>query len=80
MVSKTTEWKAIARKLQISQTTIDFIATDKDNSKDCFVEVLERWRKECKRPYTWEEIVSVLKSPSVNEISLAQQLSSKYCK
>ncbi len=79
VVPNTTEWKAIARKLKISPTIINFIAQDMNSSKDRFVKVLEQWRRECRYPFTWNTMVSVLKSSSVNEVRLAEHLYRKYC-
>ena len=43
-------------------------------------EVLSYWISECTDvPVTWESLITVLKSPSVDENVLAERMHSKYC-
>ena len=43
-------------------------------------EMLKHWLQTAVKPYpTWEAVVTALRSPSVNESYLAQQLESKHC-
>ena len=43
-------------------------------------EVLKHWLKiAVDPPPAWEAVVSVLRSPSVNEMNVAAQLEAKYC-
>lgn len=45
-----------------------------------FSEVIERWlRGNTEVPVSWESVVKALKSPSVGEKGLADQLHKKYC-
>ena len=43
-------------------------------------EILEHWLQTAVKPCsTWEAVVTALRSPSVNERYLAEQLESKHC-
>ena len=47
---------------------------------DSFCEMLKHWLKTAvDPPPTWEAVVTALRSPAVNEKSVAAQLEAKYC-
>ena len=42
--------------------------------KECFNKVFSTWKRNGSPPYTWETVIDVLESPSVNEKELAQSI------
>ena len=46
---------------------------------DQFIVVLKEWKQSESLPYTWKTLISVLKSASVGEIALAEQLENDFC-
>ena len=55
------------------------IERDEVKSFDRFMAVLEQWKQSASLPYTWESIVTVLKSASVDEPILAAELAKDFC-
>lgn len=73
------KWELIAVNLDIDTTEIGRI--ERSNSKDvqaCLREVFDVWHRQRKHPFSWETIVEVLDSPSVQEHHLAQILREMY--
>ena len=80
VATKTNKWEMIALHLDIDQVFIERIDRQKrgDNIQDCFFEVFAKWKKQLKRPFTWSVIIDALRSPSVGETALANDLENKY--
>ena len=58
-------------------STIRTIETEKrGNLQQCFAEVFDHWQRNPtpQRPFCWDTVVKVLKSPAVNEPELANNL------
>lgn len=72
------KWYDIGLELLIPPDTLDTIQSDKnDKSSLCLREML----KICldKKP-TWKMLIDALRTPAVNDQSLADDLTQKYCK
>ena len=73
------KWKEIAIQLEINRGERRAIEKDEDKAFDRFVAVLEQWKESASQPYTWKTIVTVLKSASVSELRLAEELEEDFC-
>ena len=73
------KWKKVAIQLDLSRSERKAIGKDEDKSFDCFIAVLEQWKQTANLPYTWKTIVTVLKSASVDEARLAEELEKDFC-
>ena len=81
VATKTNEWEMIALHLDIDQVSIECIDRQEcGNIKRCFYKIFEKWQKQQKPPFRWEEVIDALISPSVDEKALAKQLKEKYLK
>ena len=79
VATKTNKWEMIALHLDIDQVFIERIDRQKRGDiQDCFFEVFAKWKKQLKRPFTWSVIIEALRSPSVGETALANDLEKKY--
>ena len=66
--------------MDIPHTTLDCFKQNYSDQSDLIREVLKCWLKTVvDPPPSWEAVVTALRSPSVNEKSIAAQLESKYC-
>ena len=53
------------------------------NAEDIFTDVFEYWRENqagLKYPVTWESVVKILRTRTVDEGRLADEIEEKYCK
>ena len=73
------KWNQVAIQLQLSTGERKAIEKDKMESSERFMCVLEHWERSCTLPYTWETLIAVLKSASVGEQELADQLHRDFC-
>ena len=73
------QWKKVAVQLELTRGEIKAIQKDEDESFDQFMAVMYQWKQSLHRPFTWATLVSALKSPSVYEIRLANELHRKFC-
>ena len=76
------KWQAMAIELDLPMSTIRSIEAEKHvNLQRCFAEVFDHWQKNPtpQRPFCWDTIVKVLKSPSINEPVLARNISQQFC-
>ena len=73
------KWKLVAIQLELSMSEIKTIRCDEDDCFDRFMAVFDRWRRSSCKPYVWKTLVTALKSASVNEIKLADELQGEFC-
>ena len=70
--------------MNLSATALDEIhnqnAGKTESSKLSFEQVFIKWERLKTSPYTWENMISILRSPAVGEVALADGLSAKYVK
>ena len=76
-----TSWYNIGLELDIPHIELDSFQQNYSNQLDLMREVLKYWLKTAvDPPPTWEVLLTALRSPLVNEKSIAAQLELKYCK
>ena len=68
------KWNQVAIQLKLDRGVRNRIENDVKGCLNQFIAVLEEWSRLQSRPYTWQTLISVLKSASVGEIALAEQL------
>ena len=73
------KWSQVAIQLELSTGERKAIEKDKTESFERFMAVLEHWERSCSLPYSWETLITALKSASVSEQNLAEQLHRDYC-
>ena len=79
-LSSSTEWYNIGLRLKVPVAKLDGIGSEFSNPGKCLREVLKEWLKGAAgaRP-SWEVLVETLRSQTVGETQLADQLEAKYC-
>ena len=73
------KWNQVAIQLQLSTGERKAIEKDNTESSERFMAVLEHWERSCDLPYTWETLITALKSAFVGEQRLAEQLHRNFC-
>ena len=73
------KWKQVAIQLELDRGVRKAIEKDEKECFDQFTAVLEEWKQSESRPYTWQTLISLLKSASVGEKTLAEQLERDFC-
>ena len=76
------KWQDMGIELDLPMSTITTIEREtQGNLRLCFAKVFDHWQKNPtpQRPFCWDTIVKVLKSPSVNEPVLARKILQQYC-
>ena len=76
------KWEAMAIELDLPMATITTIERERQgNLLICFAKVFDHWQKNPtpQRPFCWETVVKVLKSPTINEPVLARNISQQFC-
>ena len=73
------KWIQVAIQLGLSMSKIKAIYRDEINSFYRFMAVFDCWQRSSCEPYTWETLVNALRSRSVDEIKLADELDHEFC-
>ena len=76
------KWEDVAIELDLPMATITTIERERHgNLRHCFAKVFDHWQKNPtpQRPFCWNTVVKVLRSPSVNEPVLARNISQQFC-
>ncbi|CAI8033498.1 hypothetical protein GBAR_LOCUS18884, partial [Geodia barretti] len=73
------KWKPVAIQLELSKGERKAIEKDEDECFDRFMAVLEQWKQSASQPHTWKTLITALKSASVDEQCLAEQLDRDFC-
>ena len=73
------KWMQVAFQLELSRAEIKAIKKDEDDSFERFMAVLDHWKQSTSQPFTWEALITALKSTSVNEFRLAEKLQQDFC-
>ena len=60
-------------------SAIKAIRKDEDNTFTRFMAVFDDWKRSSCKPYTWKTLVNALRSRSVGEIRLADELDREFC-
>ena len=79
-LSSSTKWYKIGLRLDVPVDKLDGIRREFSDQEDCLCEMLKEWLKGAAgtRP-TWHVLVEALRSQTVGETQLADQLEMKYC-
>ena len=76
------KWQAMAIELDLPMASITTIEREtQGNLLICFAKVFDHWQKNPtpQRPFCWDTVVKVLKSPTINEPVLARNISQQFC-
>ena len=68
----------VAIQLEIGMGAIDAVRGDNRKCFQQFMAILDIWERSSSPPFTWNTLVTVLKSPSVNENALARELERQF--
>jgi len=80
VIPYTNQWVSIALNLELTYADIDRVRIDFNDEERRFMEVLNKWQKNGYPSFTWNTLVQVLLSPSVNEHQLAEKICDKFCR
>ena len=69
------KWQFIAIQLELEEDIIKQIKEENEDDRYlCLHKVFTTWREQSHPPFTWEEIVNVLDSPTIHEPDQADRL------
>ena len=72
------KWKIISIQLGLTLADQQHIAAITSNDPvQSFTVVFTIWKNRTTKPYTWSTVIEALKAPSVDEVRLAQELTTK---
>ena len=66
------KWKIVGIQLEIGQDHLDTIRHS--NPIECYSEIFKLWKNKGTLPFTWATILEALRSPSVEENTLANNV------
>ena len=75
------KWQMVGFELDLPMSTIRAIEIERHgNLHSCFAEVFDRWQKNPtpQRPFCWDTVVKVLRSPVIDELELARKISKDF--
>ena len=76
------KWRVVGIQLGLSAGTLDGIQSENGSMPNSclmsFEKVFTEWKQQHPKPYTWDTIIGVLRTPSVGEIALAEALCTKH--
>ena len=76
------KWRDVGIQLGLSTGTLDGIQSENgskpDSCKASFEKVFTEWKQQHLKPYTWDTIIGILRTKSVGEIALAEDLCTKH--
>ena len=79
VASQTTcQWQLIAVQLELDEDIIEQIEKANKDRNVCLQKVFTAWKKHSHPPFTWEEIINVLDSPTIRECEQADRLKEIY--
>jgi len=71
------KWKTISIQLGLTHNDQECFIASTSDPMQCFSSVFKVWRNRATKPYTWSTVIEALKAPSVDEVRLAQELTTK---
>ena len=77
VIPNTNKWVQIGLNLEVSPTDVERIRINCQDEEAHFMEVLNKWQKRCNPHFTWNTLVQVLKSPTVQEFTIATVIEEK---
>ena len=75
------KWEAVGVQLDVPLSTIHTIEKERQGNLNRIAEVFDHWQRcpSCQRPFCWDTVVEVLRSPDIKETELADKISQKFC-
>ena len=73
------KWTRVAIQLELDMADINIIQSNVQDTFARFMAVMYRWKGTLSKPFTWETLVTALRSESVKEIRLARELECDFC-
>ena len=74
-------WRVVGVQLGLSTWTLDGIQGETTGAPQSnlhsFEKVLNIWRQQKSKPYTWTTIITVLQTPTVGQVALAEEIQAK---
>lgn len=78
------KWRLVGVQLDLPTETLDSIqARNAGRPNWCihsFEQVFTEWKGQGTRPYTWETIINALRTPTVGELVLADDVLNRHCR
>ena len=72
------KWKQISIHLGLTLEDQEcFMASSSNDPIQCFTSVFKVWKRRVTKPYKWSTVIQALKAPSVDEVRLAEELTTK---
>ena len=81
LIEVSCKWELVGIQLLVPDWKLGIMEREnRDQCKECLMKVLEYWRKHAgpNNPFSWETIVTILKSRSIGNIRLAEDIEQKY--
>ena len=75
LIPAASKWEILGLQFGLSASDLATIKADSKGVEECLMKVLKKWHDRTVRP-TWEQVIAALKAPSVDEVRLADELSS----
>ena len=76
LLPKAAKWNSIGIQLGLSTDELDTIRANCIDVEECLRKVLQKWHDKTLNP-TWREVITALRSPSLEEMRLAKDLEHK---
>ena len=74
------KWEDFAVQIELEYDCIQKIKEHYPrNNRGCFTAVLHEWNVQRTVPFTWEKVISVLRSPALQENRVAENIAEKFC-
>ena len=73
-----TKWKEVALQLGLSYECLERTEAERRDQQFCFLDILNKWKRNASPPYTWATLIGALLKESVNEKALALTLKEKF--
>lgn len=72
------KWRQISIQLGLTPEHQEcFMALSSNDPIQCFTSVFKVWRSRAIKPYKWSTVIQALRAPSVGEVRLAKELTTK---
>ena len=73
-----TKWRIVGLQLGLSLPRLDEIERNHSDCRRCFSAVFSEWEQQETSPFSWETVVSVLQTPSVEENRVAEEVKTHF--
>lgn len=74
------KWEQFAVQIELEYECIQGIKRNyPQDNYGCFMDVFQQWNMKRMVPFTWERVLTVLRSPALQEIRVAENIAKKFC-